>query len=70
MTTKNVNLACFITTLSFRINWKWEMLYEEQNMKALDQCAKIAQSLQHNIRPSFALVLLCFYLKCWMYLTC
>ena len=30
-------------------------------MEALDQCAKIAQSLQRNIRPLFALDLLCFY---------
>ena len=39
-------------------------------MKALYQCAKIAQSLQHNIRPLFALGLLHFYLKVLMYLTC
>ena len=32
-------------------------------MKALYQCAKIAQGLQHSIRPLFALCLLCFYLK-------
>ena len=48
------------------------MLFEEQNimkeyseyteyLKALYQCAKIAQSLQCNIRPLFALGLLCFY---------
>ena len=55
----DVNLACFtaITTLSFLNNWNWEMLFEEQNimkeyseyteyLKALYQCAKIAQSLQ------------------------
>ena len=39
------------------------MLYEgrtEYSMKALYHCAKIAQSLQHNIRPLFALRLLCF----------
>ena len=30
-------------------------------MEALYQCAKIAQSLQCNIRPLFALGLLCFY---------
>ena len=30
-------------------------------MKALYQCAKIAQSLQRNIRPLLALGLLCFY---------
>ena len=31
----NANLACFIaiTTLSFLNNWKWEMLYEEQNIQ-------------------------------------
>ena len=31
----NVNLACFIaiTTLSFLNNWKWEILYEEQNIQ-------------------------------------
>ena len=31
----NVNLACFIaiTTLSFLNNWKWKMLYEEQNIQ-------------------------------------
>ena len=39
-------------------------------MKALNQCTKIAQSLKHNIRPLFALGLLCFYSKVWMYLTC
>ena len=31
------------------------------SMVALYQCAKIAQSLQCNIRPLFALGLLCFY---------
>ena len=79
----DVHLACFtaITTLSFLNNWKWEMLFEEQNimkeyseyteyLKALYQCAKIAQSLQCNIRPLFGLGLLCFYSKAWMYLTC
>ena len=30
-------------------------------MEALYQCAKIAQSLQHNIRSLFTLGLLCFY---------
>ena len=30
-------------------------------MEALYQCAKIAQSLQNNIRPLFALGLLWFY---------
>ena len=30
-------------------------------MEALYQCAKIAQSLQHIIRPLFALGLSCFY---------
>ena len=39
-------------------------------MKALYQCAKIAQNLQHNIKLLFALGLLCFYLKVLMYLTC
>ena len=38
-------------------------------MKALYQYAKIAQSLQHNIRPLFSLSLLSFYSKVWMYLT-
>ena len=39
------------------------MLYEEQNIqwKHTYQCAKIAQSLQRNTRPLFALGLLCFY---------
>ena len=32
----------------------------EYSMKALYQCAKIAQSLQHSIKPLFALGLLCF----------
>ena len=32
-------------------------------MEALYQCAKIAQSLQRNIRPLFTLGLLCFYLS-------
>ena len=32
-------------------------------MKGLYQCAKIAQSLQHNIRPLLDLGLLCFYSK-------
>ena len=39
-------------------------------MKALYECAKITQSLQHNIRPLFALGLLCFHSKLRMYLTC
>ena len=30
-------------------------------MEALYHCAKIAKSLQRNIRPLFALGLLCFY---------
>ena len=30
-------------------------------MEALYRCAKIAQSLQRNLRPLFALGLLCFY---------
>ena len=30
-------------------------------MEALSQCAKIAESLQRNMRPLFALGLLCFY---------
>ena len=30
-------------------------------MEALYKCAKIAQSLQRNIKPLFALGLLCFY---------
>ena len=30
-------------------------------MEALYQCAKIAQSLQHNIRGLFVLGLFCFY---------
>ena len=30
-------------------------------MEALYQCSKIAQSLQSNIRPLFALGMLCFY---------
>ena len=30
-------------------------------MEALYQCAKIAQSLQHNITPLFAFGLLCIY---------
>ena len=38
--------------------------------EALYQYAKIAQSLQHNKRPLFALGLLCFYPKVLMYLTC
>ena len=32
-------------------------------MKVLYKCAKISQSLQHNIRPLFALGLLYFYSK-------
>ena len=32
-------------------------------MKAIYECAKIAQSLQPNIRTLFALGLLCFYSK-------
>ena len=34
-TKNNVNLACFIaiTTHSFLNNWKWETLYEEQNIR-------------------------------------
>ena len=32
-------------------------------MKAFYECAKIAQSLRRNIRPLFALDLLCFYSK-------
>ena len=32
-------------------------------MKVLFKCAKISQSLQHNIRPLFALGLLYFYSK-------
>ena len=39
-------------------------------MKALYHCAKIAQSLQHNIRPLFASGLLRFCSKVSMYLTC
>ena len=74
MTIKQCKLACFIaiTTLFFLNKWKWETLYEEQeySMEALHQCVKIAQSLQHNIKPLFALGLLCFYSKGWMCLTC
>ena len=35
MTEMTVNLASFIaiTTLSFLNNWKWEMLFEEQNIQ-------------------------------------
>ena len=32
-------------------------------MEPLYQCAKIAQNFQRNIRPLFALKLLCFYLR-------
>ena len=39
-------------------------------MIGLYQCAEIAQSLQHNIRPLFPLGLLCLYSEVWMYLTC
>ena len=39
-------------------------------MKALYHCAKIAQSLQHNMKPLFALGLLCLHSKLWMYLAC
>ena len=39
-------------------------------MKVVYQCAKIAQSLQRNIRPLFTMGLLRFYLKALMYLTC
>ena len=48
------------------------MLFEEQNIqwKHLYNCAKIAQSLHHNIRPLFALGLLCFYSNVRIYLTC
>ena len=68
----NVKLACFIaiTTLSFLNNWKWKMLYEEQNIrwKHYINVLKLL-SLQHNIRPLFALGLLCYYSKDRMYLT-
>ena len=37
-------------------------------MTAIYQCAKIAESLQRNIRP--LLGALCFYSKVGMYLTC
>ena len=33
----------------------------EYSVIAIYQCAKIAQSLQHNIRPLLVLGLLCFY---------
>ena len=39
-------------------------------MKALYQCAKIAQSLQRNIRPLFALWAYSVFIEVWMYLTC
>ena len=54
------NLACFnaFTTLSLVRNVIWRT---EHSMEALYKCAKIAQSLQRNIKPLFALGLLCFY---------
>ena len=39
-------------------------------MKTIYRCPKIAQGLQYNIRPLFALRLLCFYSKLQRYLTC
>ena len=70
----NVNLACFIaiTKLSFLSNWKWEMLFEKQNIrwKHYINVLKIVQSLRCNRRWLFVLSLLCFYSKVWMCLTC
>ena len=56
----NASLAWFnaITTLSLVRNI---ILRSNYSMEALYQCAKIAQSLQRNIRPWFALGLLCSY---------
>ena len=42
----------------------------DYSVKEIYQCAKIAESLQLNIRPLFSLSLLCFYSKVWMYLIC
>ena len=56
------NLACFnaITTLYLVRNIIWRTKY---SMEALYHCAKIAQSLQCNMRPLFALGLFCFHLR-------
>ena len=48
-------------------NFIWRTEYP---MKALYQCAKIAQSLQYSIRTLLTLGFLCFYSKVWIYLIC
>ena len=45
-------------------------MLSEYSTEPLYQWANIAKSLQHNVRPLFALGLLCFCSKVWMYLGC
>ena len=52
--------ACFIAIIipfSFLNNWKWEKLDEKQNMQwnHYSNSLNFLQSLQHSIRPLFAL---------------
>ena len=47
----NINLACFIaiTILSFLNNWKWEMLYEKQNIQ-WKYCINVLKLLRFYIQ--------------------
>ena len=63
--TYNVNLACFIaiTKISFLNNWKWEILFEGQNIRwkhYIDVLNLLKLTIQHKTIIRFGLILFLF----------